>query len=144
MIGKRLKELRYEKNLLQKDVANYLNISTSAYGYYEQGKRNPDTETIKNLANFFNVSTDYLLGRTDSKKDYTKSNDNLHNHNFKSKGYKEIEEKIEERLLNEGIIKENEPITQDILDKVLKYGIEATIEILKLEKKLENDVTPIS
>ncbi len=94
-------------------------------------------ETIKNLANFFNVSTDYLLGRTDNKKDYTKPYANLYNDNAKSKNSKEIEEKIQERLLHEGIIKENDPITQDMLDKVIKYGIEATIEILKLEKKLE-------
>ena len=37
MLTERLKELRHEKNVLQKDVANYLNITTSAYGFYEQG-----------------------------------------------------------------------------------------------------------
>lgn len=62
LLKDRLKELRNEKELLQKDIAKYLNISTSAYGYYEQGKRVPDSETIKLLANYFNVSTDYLLG----------------------------------------------------------------------------------
>lgn len=137
MISERLKNLRCEKNLLQKDIANYLNISTSAYGYYEQGKRKPDTETIKNLADFFNVSTDYLLGRTDNKKDYTKANDSLHNDNLKSKWSKKIEEQIRERLLDESVIVEGESINKDIIDKVLKYGIEATVEILKLEKKLE-------
>lgn len=65
MISNRLKELRQEKDLLQKDIANYLNISTSAYGFYEQGKRTPDTEIIKKLSEFFNVSLDYLLGKTD-------------------------------------------------------------------------------
>lgn len=65
MISDRLKALRQEKDLLQKDIANYLNISTSAYGFYEQGKRTPDTQIIKKLADFFNVSVDYLLGKTD-------------------------------------------------------------------------------
>lgn len=65
MISNRLKELRQEKDLLQKDVANYLNISTSAYGFYEQGKRTPDSEMMKKLSEFFNVSLDYLLGKTD-------------------------------------------------------------------------------
>jgi transcriptional regulator with XRE-family HTH domain len=69
-LGKRLKELREEKGLLQKDVAKYLKITTSAYGYYEQGKRDPDTETLQKLADFFNVSVDYLLGRTDIKNPY--------------------------------------------------------------------------
>jgi len=60
-----LKKLRTSRDLLQKDVANYLGITTSAYGFYEQGKRQPDPETISKLANFFNVTTDYLLGRTE-------------------------------------------------------------------------------
>ena len=137
MISKRLKELRHEKNLLQKDIANYLNISTSAYGYYEQGKRNFDSDTIKSLADFFDVSTDYLLGRTNNKKGYANCKSELSDDNSEFKNYGELETKIKERLLSEKIIVEDEHISQDILDKVFKYGIEATIEILKLEKKLE-------
>ncbi|QNU65781.1 helix-turn-helix transcriptional regulator [Ruminiclostridium herbifermentans] len=64
----RLRELREEKKLLQKDIANLLNITASAYGYYEQGKREPDTHTVKSLADFYNVSTDYLLGRTNNRR----------------------------------------------------------------------------
>lgn len=65
MLDKRLKQLRQEKNLLQKDIAKFLNITTSAYGFYEQGKRNPDAITIRKLAQFYNVTVDYLLGITD-------------------------------------------------------------------------------
>lgn len=65
MFAKRLKELRSKKGILQKDVAKYLGITTSAYGYYEQSKRAPDPETLEKLADFFKVSVDYLLGRTD-------------------------------------------------------------------------------
>lgn len=61
MLSEILKDLRKEKGVLQKDVANYLNITASAYGFYEQGKRVPDAETITKLAKYFNVSTDYLL-----------------------------------------------------------------------------------
>lgn len=67
MFSIRLKELRKKKNLLQKDIANMLKISTSAYGFYEQGKREPDYETLKKLANYFKVSIDYLLDRSDEK-----------------------------------------------------------------------------
>ncbi|KMT22974.1 helix-turn-helix domain-containing protein [Clostridium cylindrosporum] len=67
MLSSRLKELRREKDILQKDVAEKLNISTSAYGFYEQGKRTPDLTTLELLADFFNVSVDYLLGRTNNK-----------------------------------------------------------------------------
>ncbi|MBN1042542.1 XRE family transcriptional regulator [Clostridium botulinum] len=65
MFSKRLKELRSEKGVVQKDVASFLNITTSAYGFYEQGKRIPDTEIMIKLSNYFNVSLDYLLGKTD-------------------------------------------------------------------------------
>lgn len=67
MLGNRLKNLRLEKNVLQKDVAQHLNITTSAYGFYEQGKRTPDIEIITKLSNYFNVSIDYLLGKTNIK-----------------------------------------------------------------------------
>lgn len=63
----RLKKLRHEKNVLQKDIANVLNISTSAYGFYEQGKRIPDANTLNLLAEYFSVSVDYLLGRTNER-----------------------------------------------------------------------------
>ena len=62
MLSETLKRLRNEKGLFQKDVAEYLGISCSAYGFYEQNKRQPDPETLKSLAEFFGVSVDYLLG----------------------------------------------------------------------------------
>lgn len=65
MFAERLKKLRSEKNMVQKDIAKVLNITTSAYGFYEQGKRTPDQETLIKLADFFDVSIDYLLGKTD-------------------------------------------------------------------------------
>ncbi len=67
LLKDRLKELRADRNLLQKDIASLLNITSSAYGYYEQGKRVPDSDTVKILATFFNVSLDYLLGNSDIK-----------------------------------------------------------------------------
>lgn len=65
MLSNRLKALRKKNNLLQKDIADFLKITTSAYGFYEQGKREPDYDTLKKLANYFGVSIDYLLGSTD-------------------------------------------------------------------------------
>jgi transcriptional regulator with XRE-family HTH domain len=64
----RLKLLRTTKHLLQKDLAKLLDITTSAYGFYEQGKRTPDSAALIQLADFFDVSVDYLLGRTDQPK----------------------------------------------------------------------------
>ena len=58
-----LKELRQGKNLTQKDLSKILQISASTIGMYEQGRREPDHETLTKLADFFDVPTDYLLGR---------------------------------------------------------------------------------
>lgn len=64
----RLKELRLEKGLLQSDVAKVINKSDRLVGFYENGKRDMSTETLAILADFFNVSIDYLLGKSDIRK----------------------------------------------------------------------------
>jgi len=61
MFGDKLKFLRNMRDLKQKDIAKLLNVSPSTIGMYEQNRRDPDTETIKFLANYFEVTTDYLL-----------------------------------------------------------------------------------
>src|SRR5690606_38625198 len=63
--ARRLRTLRKQHGLLQKDVAKKLGITASAYGFYEQGKREPPIEIINKIASIFDVSTDYLLGRSD-------------------------------------------------------------------------------
>lgn len=65
MFKDRIKFLRNKANLTQKELADRLNLTRSALSLYELGKRDPDTETIGLFADFFNVSVDYLLGRTD-------------------------------------------------------------------------------
>ena len=58
-----LRELRIKAGVSQTSVAKALGISRQSYSYYESGKRDPDTEMLKSLADYFNVSTDFLLGR---------------------------------------------------------------------------------
>lgn len=67
MVGEKIKKLRIEKDLLQKVLAQQLNLSQQTISLYEAGKREPDYETLEKIADFFNVSTDYLLGRTNIK-----------------------------------------------------------------------------
>jgi len=65
--GKRLRQLRKEKGLTQAELAKLLSIGESTVSFYESGKRQPDYETLIRLAEVFNVSVDYLLGRTEHK-----------------------------------------------------------------------------
>ena len=62
----RLKELRQKRGLLQSDIAKIIEKSDRAVGQYERGERDPSSETWIKLANFFNVSLDYLLGKSNS------------------------------------------------------------------------------
>ncbi|WP_196592956.1 helix-turn-helix domain-containing protein [Pectinatus sottacetonis] len=61
----RLKELRRKKGLYQKDLAKILNISQGALSGYETERYQPDPQMLKKLANYFEVTIDYLLGRCD-------------------------------------------------------------------------------
>ena len=67
MFSKRLKALRTEKGYSQEQMSALLNISRSRLSMYEQGKREPCFSILIDIADFFNVSIDYLLGRTNTK-----------------------------------------------------------------------------
>lgn len=62
----RLRELRKSRNLTLKDIGNILNVSESAVSQYENNKREMDNSSLTTLADYFEVTVDYLLGRTDS------------------------------------------------------------------------------
>lgn len=62
--GNKLKYLRNKKGLSQKELTKRLNLNRSTYARYETSTTQPDFDTLKKLADFFEVSTDYLLGHT--------------------------------------------------------------------------------
>lgn len=65
MLGDKLQKLRQEKKLTQEQLSKAIGITRGTYAHYEINKRQPDYETLQKLADFFDVSIDYLLGRTD-------------------------------------------------------------------------------
>lgn len=77
----RLKDLREDKDLLQKDIAKILNIAERTYSGYETGSRNVPNEILINLAKFYNTSTDYILKITNEKKPYPRRKDKVNNDN---------------------------------------------------------------
>ena len=69
----RIRSLREDHDLTQKELSHLLSISQVAYSYYELNKRSIPLELLSKLADFYNTSVDYLLYRTDEIKPYPKS-----------------------------------------------------------------------
>lgn len=69
----RLRNLREDNDLTQKELSKILNISQVAYSYYELNKRSIPLELLSKIADFYNTSVDYLLFRTDIQKPYPKT-----------------------------------------------------------------------
>ncbi|WP_339002931.1 helix-turn-helix domain-containing protein [Fusobacterium polymorphum] len=69
-IKDRIVSLRNEKNITQSQLAEELDISPSAIGMYEQGRRKPSYELLEEICDYFNVDMDYLMGRSDIKNRY--------------------------------------------------------------------------
>ena len=69
----RLRNMREDKDLTQKEIGNILNMSQTGYNQYEIGKNDIPTKILIKLAYFYNTSVDYLLGITDEIKPYPKN-----------------------------------------------------------------------
>lgn len=67
MIFPRVRQLREDLDLKQKDIASIIGIKQNTYSDYENGKLNIPIETFIKLANYYNTSIDFLVGRTDKK-----------------------------------------------------------------------------
>ncbi len=64
--SERIIEIKLNKNLLQKDIANAIGVSPRNYQRYEKGEQQPTLPIVIKLADYFDVSIDYLVGRTDN------------------------------------------------------------------------------
>ncbi|RNB52681.1 XRE family transcriptional regulator [Brevibacillus gelatini] len=66
ILGERVKVLRQTRKILQKDLAEEVGITKQSLSVFEKGSSSPSLDTLVKIANYFNVSVDYLLGRTDN------------------------------------------------------------------------------
>lgn len=73
MFSMRIRDLREDKDLKQKDMAEFLQVHQTTYSDYELGRLNVPVAVLHKLADFYGVSVDYLLGRTDVKEPYPKN-----------------------------------------------------------------------
>ncbi|MCW3490226.1 helix-turn-helix domain-containing protein [Dethiobacter alkaliphilus] len=105
MFGKRLRKVREEKGYTQSQLAGLINLSQQTIGHYELGRAKPDLETLQRIADIFNCSVDYLLGRTDIK----------NNHPTETK-YQEFENCLRNSSIKlDGVILDDED-KQDLLE----------------------------
>lgn len=70
MVYERIRNLREDADLTQNTISEYLNISQRSYSHFENGTRGLPIEIVIKLADYYNISVDYLLNRTDQKEPY--------------------------------------------------------------------------
>ncbi len=66
MLAERMKKLRKQRGIYQRDLADHLNVDVTTVTKYENGQRKPGFDTLINIADFYGVDVDYLLGRSDT------------------------------------------------------------------------------
>ena len=84
--GELMAELRQDRGLTQKELGKILSVSTGTISNYENGVHYPDLEKLVQLADYFRVSTDYLLGQ----KEYTRGNKYVQTHHSQDETLKKI------------------------------------------------------
>lgn len=117
-IGNRLKQLRIEYGILQKDLAEQLQLSQQTISLYESNKRQPDYDTLRTISEFFNVSTDYILGVNNIKEPMGIT--------------REIREEYSSDKNLKGHYSEEREKALNILDKIYELSPESQKEIIKL------------
>lgn len=103
LIGERIKLLREEKKLSQDDLGKIISISRLSVGNYERGDRKPDSDIIDKLCDYFDVSSDYLLGRS-----------NIRKNNFEYQ-----DDKM--KLLSPGKMRALNSLILSIIDTIVRY-----------------------
>lgn len=102
MIGQTIRDLRKEKRVSQTELAKIVGVSQTTVTAWETGKAEPSSSAVSNLADYFNVTTDYLLGRPEKKKE--KQNVELTDDDiimtYQGKELSEEDREIIKRLMN--------------------------------------------
>lgn len=122
----RMRELRKINNYSQEDIAKKLNVSTSAYGFYEQGKTTPNAKTLEYLADLYDVTVDYLLGRTNNPRLNAKDEVDI------ASNLREMRQKMEDGMLRMSL--DGEEVSDDVKEFILEQ-MENALIIAKIKAK---------
>ena len=134
------KRLRISAGLTQVEMAKKLGISRSTIGMYETGAREPDFETLEKIADFFNVDTDYLLGRTDKITilPETAGQNYIDNRSLTRKDERDIKKILdqtrEQLLSQEGLMFDGDPASPEAIDSILA-AMQIGMEMAKKKNK---------
>ena len=121
----RVREIRENSEKTQTEVAKYLGVTRQAYNNYELGNRQLNPDMLDKLADYFNVTTDYLLGREDKTTLTTKD----------KKEITEILESTRQQLLSqEGLMFDGEPASEEDVQKII-MAMQMGMEMIKKENK---------
>lgn len=127
--GDRLRSLRENLGLSQKELADRLNINRSTYARYETSSTQPDYDILDALANFYDVSVDYLLGRTNIYQTQTKEERDI------AKRLKQFEAELEN---SEGLAFDGEPMSDEA-----KESLKESMELLfRQTQRINKKFTP--
>ncbi len=124
-LATRLKELRTKKDIGQKEVGAFLGVSDSSIRKYESGERTPDPDSLTKLAQYFAVTTDYLLGVSDDPRPHNPSTG-------KEASARETRQ-LEQLLEMDGLTFKGAPLSEDDRNK-----IKAALEIAFWDAKEKN------
>lgn len=121
----RLREIRKENGISLKKLGEIVGVAESTMSLYENEKRQPDYDTLNKLADYFNVTTDYLLGREEKTTLTTKD----------KKEITEILESTRQQLLSqEGLMFDGEPASEEDVQKII-MAMQMGMEMIKKENK---------
>jgi transcriptional regulator with XRE-family HTH domain len=134
MLGKKLKGLRSEYKITQEELAKIIGVTTSMIGMYETDSRKPSYEVLLKISEYFNVSTDYLLGKTDKRTNISKPNPDPYAPITDVKQAMEIIMAQPGLMLNGEILDDEDKI---ILANSIQMGLKVAEE-LREKKKKEN------
>ena len=114
-LGGRIKALRKREHMSQAELAAKIGVSPSAIGMYEQSRRTPDNETLKEFCKIFNVTSDYLIGLTDNT-DFV-SYENIEREYDVSEVLDDFTKKLSEQ---DSLMFDGQPLTQEEKEQVFQ------------------------
>lgn len=147
LIGKRIVALRNEKGFTQQLVAEAIGISRATYAHYEIDRREPNIETLRRIAMFFDVSADYLLGITDLRKPYVLDRKSsayklafatLQKNSFTPADAAEIDPDIAKFMQENGVVKAKTKM--DLIDKS-GISLETIAKVIALIHEIKKEST---